>query len=143
MRIVWHTICKYSSVTKKPNDMTPKAIVETAKNELVNAIIIALRKLDAFIATGDKRMMTSPDEDIVIDESEVLGEMPKILGEVDNSYLDVEDRTYKRLPIDKFVLSEGEFYVECNGVEFFKDDLSIEELQDIAQFLQEELEKDE
>lgn len=121
--------------------MTPKAIVENAKNELVNIIINTLCKLDAFNTTGDKRLMTNPNEDIVITESEVMRDTPRIRAEVDNTYLDVEDRTYANLPIDKFVLCECEFYVEVNGVEYFKDDLSVEELASIAEFLQNEWEK--
>jgi len=121
--------------------MTPKTIVENAKKELLEIIITYLRKLDAFIATGNKKLITAPGEDIIIADFEAKGEVPKVRVEVDNTYLDVEDTTYEYLPITKFVLSEGEFYVEIGKID--KDDLSIEELQSIAEFLQDEWEKGE
>ena len=68
------------------------AIIKDAKNELVNTIITYMRKLDAYIKTDDKRLMTAPEEDIILTEDEFAVSMPKLRVEVDNSYLDVEDR---------------------------------------------------
>ncbi len=121
--------------------LRPKSIVETAKTELGNIIITYLRKLDGFVSSGDKRLMTAPDQDIILEKDAMLGETPKIRVEVDNSYLDVEDVIYEYLPIDKFVLCEGEFYVEIAGTELTENELSVEELSKIAQFLQDEWEK--
>lgn len=119
-----------------------KTIVKRTKNELVATIITYLRKLDAFIKTDDSRLMTAPEEDIVLTEDEFAGAMPKIRVEVDNSYLDVEERIYETLPISEIVLCEGEFYVRAgDDAELHEDDLTIDELARVAQFLETEWEK--
>lgn len=121
--------------------LKPKSVVENAKTELGNTIITYLRKLDAFISTGNKRMMTAPEQDIIITENEVLGDMPEVRVEVDDSYLDVEDTIYEYLPIDKIVLSEGELYFEVGDADIYVEDLDVEELAVIAGFLIGEYEK--
>ena len=121
--------------------LKPKSIVENAKTELGNTIITYLRKLDAFISTGNKRMMTAPEQDIIITENEVLGDMPEVRVEVDDSYLDVEDTIYEYLPIDKIVLCEGELYFEVGDADIYVEDLDVEELAVIAGFLIGEYEK--
>ena len=117
------------------------AIIKDAKNELVNTIITYMRKLDAYIKTDDKRLMTAPEEDIILTEDEFAVSMPKLRVEVDNSYLDVEDRIYESLPIEKLVLCEYEFYAVVGGVDLDEDTLDTDDLAKIAQFLENEWNK--
>ena len=115
--------------------LKPKSILEQAKTELGNIIITYLRKLAGYLATDDKRLMASPEESIYLTSDELEGDMPVVEVETDNSYLDVEDRTYKYLPIDRICLCDGEFYVEIGDAELYENDLTAEEMESIAQFL--------
>ena len=120
--------------------MTPKAIVQTAKNELVNVITTTLRKLDGFYATGKKNLVTSPEDSILVPAIACKSATPKVSIEVNNPYLGKDEAAFTYLPIEKFVLCHGEFYVEAHDLKFFPKDLPLEELANIAIFLQAEFE---
>lgn len=118
--------------------MNPNAIVQTAKTELGNIIITHLRKLSGYLTTGDKRLMTAPESSIYLTSAELTSAMPMVKVETDNSYLDIEDRTYEYRTIDRICLCDGELYVEAGDAEMYEDDLTVEEMASIAQYLMDE-----
>ena len=115
---------------------TAQSIINDARFELAKHIITLMRKLDAYLATGKKNLMTAPEEDVVIDFAE-LGNAPAIRVEVDNSYLDVEDRCYETRPVDFIATGDDHnFYVSADDTEIDADDLSTDELLVIAKVLE-------
>lgn len=115
---------------------TAQDIINNARFELTTHIITLMRKLDAYFATGKRNLMTAPEEDVVIDFAE-LGNAPAIRVEVDNSYLDVEDRCYETRPVDFIATGDDHnFYVSVDDAEIDADDLSTDELLVIAKVLE-------
>lgn len=115
---------------------TAQDIINNARFELTTHIITLMRKLDAYLATGKRNLMTAPEEDVVIDFAE-LGNAPAIRVEVDNSYLDVEDRCYETRPVDFIATGDDHnFYVSVDDAEIDADDLSTDELLVIAKVLE-------
>lgn len=115
---------------------TAQAIINDARFELVTLIVTLMRKLDAYLATGKKNLMTAPEEDVVIDFAE-LGNAPAIRVEVDNSYLDVEDVCHEIRPLDFIATGDDHnFYVSADDAEIDADDLSTDELLVIAKVLE-------
>ena len=115
---------------------TAQDIINNARFDLATLIVTLMRKLDAYLATGKKNLMTAPEEDVAIDFTE-LGGYPAIRVEVDNSYLDVEDRCYETRLLD-FIATRDDhnFYVSADGVDIDADDLSTDELLVIAKVLE-------
>lgn len=115
---------------------TAQDIINVARFDLATLIVTLMRKLDAYLATGKKNLMTAPEEDVVIDFAE-LGNAPAIRVEVDNSYLDVEDRCYETRPVDFIATGDDHnFYVSADDTEIDADDLSTDELLVIAKVLE-------
>jgi len=115
---------------------TAQDIINVARFDLATTIITLMRKLDAYFATGKKNLMTAPEEGVVIDFAE-LGNAPAIRVEVDNSYLDVEDRCYETRPVDFIATGDDHnFYVSVDGADSYADDLSTDELLVIAKVLE-------
>lgn len=115
---------------------TAQSIIDNARFEIITHIITLMRKIDAYLATGKKNLMTTPEEDVVIDFAE-LGNAPAIRVEVDNSYLDVEDRCYETRPVDFIATGDDHnFYVSADGADIDADDLSTDELLVIAKVLE-------
>lgn len=115
---------------------TAQAIINDARFELVTLIVTLMRKLDAYLATGKKNLMTAPEEDVVIDFAE-LGNAPAVRVEVDNSYLDVEDVCHEVRPLDFIATGDDHnFYVSADGADIDADDLSTDELLVIAKVLE-------
>jgi hypothetical protein len=116
---------------------TAQDIINVARFDLATVIVTLMRKLDAYLATGKKNLMTAPEEDVVIDFAE-LGNAPAIRVEVDNSYLDVEDVCHETRPLD-FIATERDdhnFYVGADGADIDADDLSTDEFLVIAKVLE-------
>ena len=115
---------------------TAQAIINNARFELATIIVTLMRKLDAYLATGTKNLMTAPEEDVVIDFAE-LGNAPAIRVEVDNSYLDVEDVCHEIRPVDFIATGDDHnFYVSADGADIDADDISTDELLVIAKVLE-------
>lgn len=115
---------------------TAQAIINDARFELVTLIVTLMRKLDAYLATGKKNLMTAPEEDVVIDFAE-LGNAPAVRVEVDNSYLDVEDVCHEIRPLDFIATGDDHnFYVSADDEDIDADDLSTDELLVIAKVLE-------
>lgn len=120
---------------------TAQDIINVARFDLATLIVTLMRKLDAYLATGKKNLMTTPEEDVIIYFAELSGNAPVIRVEVDNSYLDVEDvyACYETRPVDFIATEIGDdhnFYVGADGADINADDLSTDELVAIAKFLE-------
>lgn len=120
--------------------MKADTIIKNAKRAIGDIIITYLRKIGGFLATGDKKLMSGPEEEVIISTTDFScrWNIPVIRVEVDNSYLDVDDRIYEDWEVQSICLSEGEWYVEANGENFGEDELTTDELQDIANALERE-----
>lgn len=124
---------------------TAQDIINNARFELVTLIVTLMRKIDAYLETGNKRLMTDPEEDVVIDSTDLLG-VPCVNIEVDNSYLDVEDNTYEERLIDYIgTTDDHNFYVgvysgveedDVKATEIEADNLSTDDLVAIAKCLE-------
>jgi hypothetical protein len=120
---------------------TAQDIINAARFDLATIIVTLMRKLDAYIATGKKNLMTAPEEDVVIDFIDLaklkLGNAPAVRVEVDNSYLDVEDVCHEIRPVDFIATGDDHnFYVSADGADIDADDLSTDELLVIAKVLE-------
>lgn len=123
---------------------TAQDIINNARFELVTFIITLMRKIDAYLETGNKSLMNI-DESVVIDAANLYG-TPSIRIEVDNSYLDVEDITHEYRLIDYIgTTDDHNFYVgvysgveedDVKTTEIDADDLSTDELVAIAKCLE-------
>lgn len=117
---------------------TAQDIINAARFDLAVIIVTLMRKLDAYLATGKKNLMTAMEEDVIIYFAE-FGNAPVISVKIDNSYLDVEDVCHETRPLD-FITTETEddhnFYVGVDGTDIDVDDLSTDELVAIAKFLE-------
>ena len=124
---------------------TAQDIVNNARFELVTLIVTLMRKIDAYLETGNKSLMTAPEEDVVIDAANLYG-TPSIRIEADNSYLDVEDIIHEYRLIDYIgTTDDHNFYVgvysgveedDVKTTEIDADDLSTDELVAIAKCLE-------
>ena len=117
---------------------TAQAIINDARFELASLIVTLMRKLDAYLETGNKSL-TTISEGVCVDFNglEIADKTPVVNVEVDNSYLDVEDRCYEPRHIDYIVTSDDHnFYVSAGETDIDADDLSTDELVAIAKFLE-------
>ena len=124
---------------------TAQDIINNARFELVVHIITLMRKIDAYLETGNKNLMTGSEKNVVIDSTDFTG-TPSICIEVDNSYLGVEDITHEYRLIDYFGTTDDcNFYVgvhsdidedDVRTTEIDADNLSIGELLAIAKCLE-------
>lgn len=120
---------------------TAQAIINETRFALTELIVTYMRKLDAYFTTGEKDLMTDADEHVVIDFAECV-DTPYVRVEVDNSYLDVEDRCYENKPV--IFIATGDDYNFYVGVgnngedeeDIDWDELSVEELVSIAKILE-------
>ena len=115
---------------------TAQDIINNARFELVTFIITLMRKIDAYLETGNKSLMTAPEESVVIDSTDLYG-TPSICIEADNSYLDIEDITHEYRLIDFIATSDDHnFYVSADEADIDADSLSTDELVAIAKCLE-------
>jgi hypothetical protein len=117
--------------------ITAQSIINDARFKVITHIVTLMRKLDAYFETGKKNLMTDPEEGVVIDFAD-CEKVPYIRVEVDNSYLDVEDRCYELQPLSFIATSDDcNFYVGVGDtdeteVDIDADDISTDELLAIA-----------
>ena len=113
-------------------------IINNARFEIITHIITLMRKIDAYLETGNKRLITNSEEGVVVDFVDCVY-APSILIEVDNSYLDVEE-TCKEVRTLDFIATrdDHDFYVgDRANTEVKADDISIDDLIEIAKVLEE------
>ena len=117
---------------------TAQDIINDARFELVTLIITLMRKIEGYLETGNKSLMNI-DEGVCLDFNglDIADKTPTIRVEVDNSYLDVEDRCYESRHIDYIVTSDDHnFYLSAGETDIDADDISTDELVAIAKFLE-------
>lgn len=117
---------------------TAQDIINNARFELVTLIITLMRKINGYLETGNKNLMTA-DEGVCLDFNglDITDKTPVVSVEVDNSYLDVEDRCYEPRHIDYIVTSDDHnFYLSAGETDIDADDISTDELVSIAKFLE-------
>lgn len=113
-------------------------IINNARFEIITHIITLMRKIDAYLETGNKRLITNSEEGVVVDFVDCVY-APSILIEVDNSYLDVEE-TCKEVRTLDFIATrdDHDFYVgDRANTEVKAEDISIDDLIEIAKVLEE------
>ena len=117
---------------------TTQNTIKNAKAEIITHIITLMRKIDAYFETGDKQLMTNPEEDVVVDFMDCVY-APSILIEVDNSYLDVEETCREVRTLDFILTSDDhDFYVgDRVNSEIKAEDISTDDLIEIAKVLEE------
>ena len=117
---------------------TAQDIINNARFELVAHIITLMRKIDAYLETGDKQLMTNSEESVLLNFADCVY-APSILIEVDNSYLDVEEACIEVRTLD-FIATKGDhdFYVGDSANSKVKaEDISTDDLIEIAKVLEE------
>ena len=116
---------------------TAQDIINNARFELVAHIITLMRKIDAYLETGDKRLMTNSEEGVVVNFADCVS-APSIVIEVDNSYLDVEETCREVRTLDFIAArADEDFYVSDGAYNVRAEDISIDDLIEIAKVLEE------
>ena len=113
-------------------------IINNARAEIIAHIITLMRKIDAYLETGDKRLMTNSEESVLLNFDDCVS-APSISIEVDNSYLGVEE-TYREVRTLDFILTsdDHDFYVgDRANSEIKAEDISTDDLIEIAKVLEE------
>ena len=113
-------------------------IINNARFEIITHIITLMRKIDAYLETGDKRLMTNSEESVLLNFADCVY-APSILIEVDNSYLDVEETCREVRTLDFILTSDDhDFYVgDRVNSEIKAEDISTDDLIEIAKVLEE------
>ena len=112
-------------------------IINNARFEIITHIITLMRKIDAYLETGDKQLMTNPEEGVVVDFVDCVY-APSILIEVDNSYLDVEETCREVRTLDFIAArADEDFYVSDGANNVRAEDISTDDLIEIAKVLEE------
>ena len=113
-------------------------IITNARFEIITHIITLMRKIDAYLETGNKQLITNSEEGVVVDFVDCVY-APSILIEVDNSYLDVEETCREVRTLDFIATRDDhDFYVgDRANSEVKAEDISIDDLIEIAKVLEE------
>ena len=113
-------------------------IINNARTEIITYIITLMRKIDAYLETGNKQLMTNSEESVLLNFADCVY-APSILIEVDNSYLDVEETCREVRTLDFILTSDDhDFYVgDRVNSEVKAEDISTDDLIEIAKVLEE------
>ena len=113
-------------------------IINNARAEIITHIITLMRKIDAYLETGDKRLMTNSEESVLLNFDDCVS-APSISIEVDNSYLGVEETCREVRTLDFILTSDDhDFYVgDRVNSEIKAEDISTDDLIEIAKVLEE------
>ena len=116
---------------------TAQDIINNARFEIVTHIITLMRKIDAYLESGSRHLMTDPEESVVLDFAECVY-APSIIVEVDNSYLDIEETCREVRTLDFIATSDDHnFYVGAGeNTEVVADDMTTDDLVAIAKCLE-------
>ena len=113
-------------------------IINNARTEIIPHIITLMRKIDAYLETENKQLITNSEEGVMVDFMDCVY-APSILIEVDNSYLGVEDTCREVRTLDFIATKDDhDFYVgdwANNNVR--AEDISTDDLIEIAKVLEE------
>ena len=113
-------------------------IINNARAEIITHIITLMRKIDAYLETGDKQLMTNSEESVLLNFDDCVS-APSISIEVDNSYLGVEETCREVRTLDFILTSDDhDFYVgDRVNSEVKAEDISTDDLIEIAKVLEE------
>ena len=113
-------------------------IINNTRTEIITHIITLMRKIDAYLETGDKQLMTNSEESVLLNFADCVY-APSILIEVDNSYLRVEDTCREVRTLDFILTSDDhDFYVgDGANSEVKAKDISTDDSVEIAKVLEE------
>ena len=113
-------------------------IINNARAEIITHIITLMRKIDAYLETGDKQLMTNSEESVLLNFDDCVS-APSISIEVDNSYLGVEETCREVRTLDFILTSDDhDFYVgDRVNSEIKAEDISTDDLVEIAKVLEE------
>ena len=116
---------------------TAQSIIDNARFEIITHIITLMRKIDAYLETGNKRLMTDPEDSVVLDFAECVY-APSIVVEVEYPYLDIEDPCREVRTLDFIATSDDhDFYVGAGeNTEVDAEDITTDELLAIAKCLE-------
>ena len=116
---------------------TAQDIINNARFEIVTHIITLMRKIDAYLETGNKRLMTDPEESVVLDFAECVY-APSIIVEVVYPYLDIDAPCREVRTLDFIATSDDHnFYVGAGeNTEVVADDMTTDDLVAIAKCLE-------
>lgn len=116
---------------------TAQDIINNARFEIVTHIITLMRKIDAYLETGNKRLMTDPEEPVTLDFSECVY-APSVIVEVEYPYLDIEGTCREVRTLDFIATSDDHnFYVGAGeNTEVVADDMTTDDLVAIAKCLE-------
>lgn len=113
-------------------------IINNARAEIITHIITLMRKIDAYLETGNKQLITNSEEGVVVDFTDCVY-APFILIEVDNSYLGVEYTCREVRTLDFIATRDDHDFYVCdwanNNVR--AEDISTDDLIEIAKVLEE------
>lgn len=116
---------------------TAQDIINNARFEIITHIITLMRKIDAYLETGDKQLMTNSEKGVAVDFVDCVY-APSILIEVDNSYLDVEETCREVRTLDFIAArADEDFYVSDGANNVRAEDISTDDLIEIAKVLEE------
>ena len=113
-------------------------IINNARAEIITHIITLMRKIDAYLETGDKQLMTNSEESVLLNFDDCVY-APSILIEVDNSYLGVEETCREVRTLD-FIATRDDYNFYVGAVadtEISAEDISTDDLLVIAKVLEE------
>ena len=117
---------------------TAQDIINNARFELVEQLITLMRKIDAYLETGDKRLMTNSEEGVVVAFADCVS-APSTVSEVVMSYLDAEETCREVRSLDFIATCDDYnlFVVAAADTEISAEDISTDDLLVIAKVLEE------
>ena len=122
--------------------MKAQEIINDARNRVITHINTLVRKIDAYLETGNKNNITDSEEDIFLNFDDCIS-APVITVEVDNSYLDMGFCREVQLMSAICTSGNNDFYVYpiTSFGEIKAKDITLEDLLVIAKVLEETYDK--
>lgn len=128
--------------------MNATDILNNTRNTIISNIVDLVRKIDAFLSTGDKKLKTADNQEAFLDEKSfpALSRIPAISVEVEDPYTDEyydEDTHITEIAVSESgelcITAQAEFADYADEVDV--DDISTDDLAAIATFLETEYRK--
>ena len=128
--------------------MNATDILNNARNIIISNIVDLVRKIDAFLSTGDKKLKTADNQEAFLDERSfpALSRIPAISVEVEDPYTDEyydEEHHITEIAVSESgelcITAKAEFADYADEVDV--DDIYTDDLARIAKFLETEYRK--
>lgn len=110
--------------------MKGKEILNKTRKDIIDFITYEVKMLYKKFGWDEPK-----DGEYTIPTSE-LSRKIRINVEVDNSYLDVEDRCYEDMEVTEIIVDENGVCLTTDDDDYSADEVSIEELADVADVLE-------